>query len=152
MTTTQQARSVHNLVPGQTLQTLGIGLPVRRAFGGDAPVVVEVYALGVGVTLVGEGGNLRGTKGTLELEANGKRLVIDPLHCRKTDRLVAGGSLSVARTAILSLPAGWGKTAMARPIAEFLGCTFIVEEWLPGKPILPGALHLTNEVVEGGAA
>lgn len=40
---------------------------------------------------------------------------------------------------------------MARPIAEFLGCAFIVEEWRPGQPILAGALHLTNSAQREGA-
>ena len=80
--------SVDNLVACKPLQAGTVGHPVGGAIGGHAPIVVEVYALGVGVALVREGSNLRGAQGTLELEANGKRVVIDPLRSRKTQRLV----------------------------------------------------------------
>jgi hypothetical protein len=80
--------SVHNLVACKPLQAGAVGRPVGGAIGGHTPIVVEVYALGVGVALVREGSNLRGAQGTFELEANGKRVVIDPLRSRKTQRLV----------------------------------------------------------------
>ncbi|MGN8004149.1 hypothetical protein ACTJKQ_13255 [Acidovorax sp. 22279] len=41
---------------------------------------------------------------------------------------------------------------MAPALAAFLGLDCIVEEWHPAQSLLPGALHLTNELVEGGAA
>jgi hypothetical protein len=59
---------------------------------------------------------------------------------------------SVVNAAILSLPQGWGKTTMAPALAAFLGLGWIVEEWCQAQGVLPGALHLTNEPVEGGAA
>jgi len=52
----------------------------------------------------------------------------------------------------LSLPQGWGKTTMAPTLAAFLGLDWIVEEWHPAQGLLSGALHLTNEPVEGGSA
>lgn len=63
----------------------------------------------------------------------------------------------MAKTAILSLPQGWGKTAMARRIAAHIGCSRIVDEWWPSQPVLGGALHLTSAEVlgysqQGGAA
>lgn len=48
-------------------------------------------------------------------------------------------------TAIVSAPPGRGKSKVAAEIAALLDCTTVVEEWSPGKPITPGALHLTNE-------
>lgn len=50
----------------------------------------------------------------------------------------------MAKTAILSLPQGWGKTQIANDVAQFLGCSDVVDEWHPGRPILAGALHLTH--------
>lgn len=41
---------------------------------------------------------------------------------------------------------------MAPSLAAFLGLNYIVEEWRPAQGVLPGALHLTNESLEGGAA
>lgn len=72
------------------------------------------------------------------------------VHGGSVDTPLCGGA--VARTAILSMPAGSGTTAMAPRIAQFLGCSSIVKEWSPGQPIVAGALHLTNADLEGGAA
>lgn len=59
----------------------------------------------------------------------------------------------VQRTAILSLPQGVGKTTMSHSLALRLGCTHVVDDWLPDSPILPGALHLTSfDVLTEGAA
>ena len=175
--------SVHHLVPSQPLQARAVGLPVGAAGSRHTPIVVEVYALGVGVTLVREGHDLCSAQGTLELEANGIRVVIDPLRSRKTEWLVApierdvaaiglalqtvnqdelaqlghgffgshGTTTSWTKTAILSLPAGWGKTTLAHPLAAFLGCTQIVDEWEPTQPITPCALHLTHVLMVGSA-
>jgi hypothetical protein len=41
---------------------------------------------------------------------------------------------------------------MAPTLASFLGLDYIVEEWNLAQGLLPSALHLTNEPVEGGAA
>lgn len=43
--------SVRHQVARQPLQSVAVGTPVSVAGGGDATVVVEVYALGRGVTL-----------------------------------------------------------------------------------------------------
>ena len=173
--------SVHHLVPSQPLQAGAVGSPVGGTAGGYATVVVEVYALGAGVTVATEGCNLGLAQGAFELEANGKRLVINPLHCRKADWLVAAVEGDVAaigqpveavdqeqlaefgnglghrhsfgwKTAILSLPQGLGKTTIAKALAPMLGCKAIVDEWSPDQPAVPGALHLTNVPLEGGAA
>jgi len=176
--------SVHNLVSGQPLQAGAVGLPVLSGECGCTSIVVEVYALGIGVTFVGQGSDLGSTEGTLELEANGKRAVIDPLRCRKAEWFVTpierdiaaiglklqtvdqdqlsqlgdcvagahGTPCAQAKTAILSLPAGSGKTTIAARLAAFLGCRQIVDEWSPTQPITPFALHLTNVSVGGGAA
>lgn len=165
--------SVLDHVPSQPLQPLAVGTPVGGAAGGDAPVAVELYALGRGVTLVREGGDLPHREGTLELEAHGQRLVIDPLGAAHTHRLVApiqghitpvgleieavdqehlaelghglsGHGIPPLKTAILSLPQGMGKTAVAQRLARWLGCTLIVDEWHPGLRVVRGALHLTN--------
>lgn len=175
--------SMHDLVPSQPLQACAVGAPVVSTERGHATIVVEIYALGVGVALVRQSSDLGGAQRTLELETNGKRVVIDPLRSRKTEWLVSpverdvaaiglalqtvdqdqlaklghsffgghGTNTSRAKTAILSLPAGWGKTTMAPALAAFLGCTKIVDEWNPTQPITPFALHLTNMLLEGGA-
>lgn len=174
-------RSVHDTVLDQTLQPLAVGTPGSGAAGGDAPVVVEVYALGSGVAVKGEGGDLPGRQCALELEAHGKRIVFDPLSAGKTDwkgPTVKGDVRPVIlsleavdeedqaelgfvgcthekpplKTAILSLPQGFGKSTVAHDLARWLGCTTIVEEWSPAKPVVVGALHLTNVSLEGGAA
>lgn len=48
------------------------------------------------------------------------------------------------RTAILSAPRGWGKTSRAQELMQYYGCGTVVDNWAPGQPIKPGALHLTN--------
>lgn len=174
--------SVHHLVPGQPLQAGAVGLPVGSAGCGNASILVEVYALGIGVSLARQGNDLCRTEGSFELEVNGKRVAIEPLRSRKAQWVVSpvqrhvaaiglalqavdqdkvaqiGDGLShwaapfKAEAVILSLPAGWGKTTMAPALAPLLGLDQIVEEWCPALALLPGALHLTNEPVEGGAA
>jgi hypothetical protein len=57
-----------------------------------------------------------------------------------------------AETVILSLPQGSGKSLQAPQLAYVFGCTSVVDEWHPGQPITPGALHLTNVGLQGGAA
>lgn len=63
-----------------------------------------------------------------------------------------------SKTAILSLPLFSGNSALAHKLrsllgrehivahslAAMLGCKYIVEEWSPRRPLLAGALHLTN--------
>ena len=174
--------SVHNFVPSQPLKARAVGLPVGSAGCGNASILVEVYALGVGVTLARQGNNLRSAEGSFELEANGKRFVFEPLRSRKAQWVVApvqrhvsaiglalqavdehqvaqiGDGLShwlapsKAEAVILSLPAGAGKTTMARELAAALACEWIVDEWSPSLGVFPGALHLTNMDLEGGAA
>ena len=167
------AASVLHGVASQLLQPLAVRGPGGGGVGGDATVVVEVYALGRGVALAGERGHLPGAEGTFELEGHGKRLVIDMLGAVKAHWLVApvqsyvvpigqlvqavdeeklsefgfglGHSALHAKTAILSLPQGWGKTTIAHEMAARLGCLWVADDWCFGPPLVHGALHLTNQ-------
>ena len=163
---------VNYLVASQAFQLAAVGSPVGGAGGGDAPIVVEVYTLRAGVPLVGEGGNLRSTQRTLELEAHGKVFVLDVLGAREAHGLVAsvqchiasiglqvqavdeeklaelGNGVchghSLAKAAILTGPQGSGKSAIACELAKHLGLPLLVDEWRPDMVIVPGALHITN--------
>ena len=42
------------------------------------------------------------------------------------------------------MPAGKGKTAIAKQMMMQFGCTAIVDEWNPGMTLVPGAVHLSN--------
>ena len=165
--------SVHDAVPSQSGQPISVGSPGNGRTGGDTPIVVEVYALGRGVSVAGQGGDLAGRQGTFELEANGKVFVFDPLSAGHSHRFVTPVQGDIAaiglpveavdqenlaelrpsfchsgtpcKTAILNLPAGMGKTLIAHSLAQRLGCSHVVEEW-NGQYIRPGALHLTNGV------
>lgn len=56
-------------------------------------------------------------------------------------------------SAILSAPAGYGKDAIAMPLARLLRCHTVVDAWSHSLPVTTGALHLTNEaILQGGAA
>lgn len=163
----------HDAVPGQARQPGAVGLPVGGAGGGDRPVVVQVYAPGIGVTLVREGHNLPLREGAFELEARGVRVVVDPLAAKHAERLVlaverdvaavseplqavdqedganfggvgCGHGTSLVRTAILSMPQGSGKTRIAEQLAPLIGCGGVIEEWWPGQLLRRGALHLTH--------
>ena len=50
----------------------------------------------------------------------------------------------MAKTVILSAPQAWGKTRNQQALQQEFGCTSTVDEWSPGQPLHPGALHLTN--------
>lgn len=49
----------------------------------------------------------------------------------------------MSNTIILCGPQGSGKTRDSAATASRLGCAAIVDEWFPGDPVVPGALHLT---------
>lgn len=167
----------------QPSQPGGISGPVGSAGSGQTRVVVEIYALGAGVSVVGERSSLLFREGALELNANGKVCVFDPFGARKAYGFVApvesdigavGQALKAVdekdpaeigsdffghssssfgvKTAILSLPASFGKHSLAPRIAEVLGCTSIVDEWAPSQGLVQGALHVTNAeiVTEAG--
>lgn len=166
--------STHDLVPGESSQSLGVSSPISGRVGGNTPIVVDVYALGRGVSLVGQGSDLLGREGTFKLEANGKVFVFDPLGAVQSHRLVAPVQSDIAailptlqavdkehltefgngavhdgspfKTTILNLPQGYGKTCLGQQLADKLGCTSVVDEWAPCKPLTPGALHLTNDM------
>lgn len=166
----------HNLVAGQSAQARGVGGPVTGRVGGDTPIVVQIYALGRGVSLVGQRGNLPLREGTFELEAHGQIFVFDPLAAGHAHWFVApveghiravlepvqaidqkdlsefgngtGGQLGAPlKTAILSLPQGIGKSLIADQLAQALGCSGVVDEWSLERFITVGALHLTNDVL-----
>lgn len=168
-------KSVDNLVTGQPLQPRGVRRPVLLGVGGDTTVVVEVYALGCGVSLVRERPDLLGRQGAFELEPDGGFFVFDPLGAIHADGFVSSVKGDVAavalavqtvdqkdlaklghgvshtgapcKTAILALPQGMGKSRAAAVLVLRLGCTSIVDEWNQSQPITPGALHLTNGAV-----
>lgn len=172
-------QSSHDLVRGQSPKALGVGSPVGGRVGGYTPIVVKIYALGRGVTLVGQGGDLLFREGAFELEAHGKVFVFDPLGAIQAHGLVApvegnvapvrlalqavdqkdlpelgngvGHGVSSVKTTILALPQGYGKTSIGQQLADKLGCTRVVEEWYAYLPLIAGALHLTNEAVEVAA-
>ena len=164
---------VHDLVSRKPTQPLGVSSPVSGGIGGDTPIVVEIYALGRGVSLVGERSNLLGRQGAFELEANGKFFVFDPLSAEHANGFIApvegdvtpigllvkavdqehqaefadgvGHVVSPSlKTVILPLPQGLGKTALAPSLALQLGCNSVVDEWHHGVPLTFGALHLSN--------
>lgn len=167
-------KSSRDLVSGQTLQATGISSPVDGRIGGDAAIVVKVYAFGRGVSIKRQGCNLLAREGAFELEANGKIFVFDPLGAGQANGLVTPvqgdvtatllslqavdqehlaefgngfghGGVSL-KTTILALPQGCGKTSMARALADKLGCTGVIDEWNPKTALTPDALHLTNDV------
>lgn len=45
---------------------------------------------------------------------------------------------------IILAPAGAGKSLAAPYLMQMLGCTRLVEEWVPSIPLEPGDLALTN--------
>lgn len=182
-TTSQNQQSGgHNLVPCQALQPLTVSMPIGFTVSGDATVVVQVYEINRGITIVSEQGHLLGREGTLELEAAGVRFVIDPIACKTAQGFVLPverdvrtigqplqavdqehaakfafgesnhGDISSLKTAILALPTGTGKSAMAVEVAAWIGCTHVVDEWCPDKPLEAGALHLTNASMQTGGA
>lgn len=78
--------SVHDGKAGQQPQPLAVGGPVGGVRGQRA--TVQVYALGAGVAIARDRADLIIREGALELEANGKTLVFDPLSTRVTYGLV----------------------------------------------------------------
>ena len=167
--------SGHHLVTGKPLQPPTVGRPSGLRLDRYASIVVKVYALGCGITLAGQRCDLTRREGTFELEANGKILVCDPRAARHAYGLVTAIKRNVAavylslqavdqkelakvgdgvhigspgNTSILVLPQGFGKTTMARQLAQQLGCRGVVDEWAHNTPLLPQALHLTNYLPE----
>lgn len=166
--------SSYDLVRGEPSQALCVSRPGDGRIGGHAPIVVKIYALGSGVALVGQGGDLLGREGSFKLEAHGKVFVFDPLGAGHAYGLVApvkgdvtaiflslqavdqeylakfgnsgGHSDSPLKTTILNLPQGYGKTTIARQLALRLGCKSVVDEWFPNQPLKPNALHLTCDL------
>ncbi len=49
----------------------------------------------------------------------------------------------MARTVVLSAPAGSGKTHNKEALRKHFGCDTVIDEWYAGQPIKSGALHLT---------
>ena len=166
-------QSGHDLVGSQPPQALGVSSPGDGRVGGHAPIVVQIYGLGRGVTLETQRGNLAGREGAFELEAHGKILKFDPLSAIEAHGFVTpvegdvtavflslkavdqehvaefgcggGHKVSPFKTAILILPAGYGKSTIACELSHRLGCEGVVHEWCTNESLTPGWLHLTNE-------
>jgi hypothetical protein len=49
-------------------------------------------------------------------------------------------------------PRGCGKTRHGEALAAHFGLGRIVDEWMPGDPVEPGALHLSQVEVPGAVA
>lgn len=162
-----------DLVPSQPLQPCGVRGPSSVGISGNTPIVVQVYALGRGVSVVTERGNLSGREGAFELEANGKIFVFDPINAGQAYGFVtpvegdvpsislqlqavdqehlakfgdcSGHGDNSQKTVILSLPSGFSKTTMATALLDKIGCQEIDDDWRPLLPLKLGALHLTNQ-------
>lgn len=52
-----------------------------------------------------------------------------------------------SNTVILCAPQAWGKTRNAEKLRRQYGCDSIVDDWVPGQPLMEGAIHLTNEPI-----
>lgn len=50
----------------------------------------------------------------------------------------------MANTVVLSGPQGCGKTRHAAELMRLLGSDRVIDDWWPGQPLVPGALHLTH--------
>lgn len=162
-------------VPDGLFKSLGISRPSSIGAGGDAAIVVEVYALGRGVSIERKHLDLSGAQCAFELETNDRFFVIDPDAALRIERgitpiecnvLPARHSLeavnekniaelavysrsrhdiSQQKAVILSLPQGAGKSTIAQCMAARLGCFLIVDEWRVGQSLIQGALHLTQQ-------
>ena len=165
---------VLNDVSGKRLKSLGISGPGSIGAGGNAAVVVEVYALGRGICIERKHLDLSHTQCAFELETHDKFFVIDPDAAIKINGLVtpvernvmpswqpieavdqknlakftgySRHDASFTKTVILSLPQGAGKSTIAQRMAARLGCFLIVDQWQFYMPLIRGALHLTQQV------
>ena len=105
--------------------------PLHSA-NGDANYIALLVHEGVkrhhdGRPAARDGGCLGGQKGADD--AHGGSLVKNPI---------------ITPTIIVCMPAGKGKTAIAKQMMMQFGCTAIVDEWNPGMTLVPGAVHLSN--------
>ena len=162
-------------VPAGLFKSLGISRPGSAGAGGDAAVVVEVYALGRGVSIERKHLDLSGDQCAFELETNDRFFVIDPDAALRIEADMASveweklpsrhvfeavdktnlaesvvysrsrHDVSRQKAVILSLPQGAGKSTIAQCMAARLGCFLIVDEWRVGQSLIQGALHLTQQ-------
>lgn len=166
--------SARNRELGQHAQALLVGAPVGSGVCWDAPVVVEpdfrLAHVAAGRTKLGQ----RGRSQTLQLHHVGIA-VGDVFLRVHPDRLVhpvqdspsaisllfqAVGQVDVSEfahfhsskgfpmlnnTVVVYGPQGSGKTRQAQALAAQHGCESIVDEWIEGDVLVPGALHLTHE-------
>lgn len=164
--------SVLDLVGSKPLQTGSVGAPGSVGTGGDTRLIVEIYALGRGITIEAQRSNLGCTEGSFELEAFGKFYTFEPMASVQAQGLVLpvkrkvpairlsletvdqeqvaklkSHSKDSLKTVIVSMRGGTGKTTLATEMARHFGCTSIVDEWATAKPLVAGALHLTNETI-----
>lgn len=52
-------------------------------------------------------------------------------------------------TVIVTGPQGCGKSLHRAALLRSTGCNGVVDEWWPGDPLVPGALHLTHATLAG---
>lgn len=116
---------------------------------------VALYAYGHGVETMPLTHSRNGAEKTVAIEYRGLKYVFTPAKARTVAFEKTAHPKTTAPTAILSLPPGTGKNSFARPLAMWLGCTSIHDEWNPSMPVTEGWLHLTNctatECIDAGA-
>ena len=116
---------------------------------------VALYAYGHGVEKMPFTCSRIGAEKTVAIEYQGMKYVFIPAKARTVALSKTSHPKTTAPTAILSLPPGSGKNSLARPLAKWLGCTSIHDEWNPSMPVTEGWLHLTNctaaECIDAGA-
>ena len=116
---------------------------------------VALYAYGHGVETMPLTHSRNGAEKTVSIEYRGLKYVFTPAKARTVALSKTSHPKTTAPTAILSLPPGSGKNSLARPLAKWLGCTSIHDEWNPSMPVTEGWLHLTNctaaECIDAGA-
>lgn len=52
---------------------------------------------------------------------------------------------SLEKTVIVTGPQGCGKTMASAKLLGHFGCSRVQDDWTPRKPLVAGALHLTND-------
>lgn len=78
------------------LQSLAVCRPLRRAGSGYARIVVEVYALGIGIAVEAHGHDLHLPQGAFEIETPERRLVLNVGNARHTEWFVGPVKRNVA--------------------------------------------------------
>lgn len=63
-----------------------------------------------------------------------------------------GGMVAIATPVVVYGPQGCGKTRHAKALAAHFGVERVIDDWMPGDPVDPGALHLSQVEVPGAVA